>query len=722
MNKDFLIKKKYFIAIAVVLSAIVFTAGCLQLKHMKETAAEQENAAALLDDEVSIDIRDYLAAYVVSDGFISTISSDQDLQEQLLAKMESGTAKLSQEQIQEITDIASSRYQTLSGINIDELNEDQINALETDIYQSIKELMPDNDQEDIEIVANGVSAIIEQNMIRQLEAMDASIEGLQQEIALIKSNILGSENLRQLNDALSGMTSDMDAINTSIAGMKKSLETEDQKLNQNIKDISTDLDSLHNYCEETATVLIKFRAYMDNIGNSSVTTLSQDMTEMQDTLETAEASVEKLGNKILTFENNIKEIEKETNTDTSGLQKELESLKNNVSSASSSLSGFKTELESNKSKTDELISNLKAEDVALLNKIETLNKTFTNLQAQAQNSINKLTTQLSAANKNISSLQSTTADALTDIEAIKAAIEALQREKLAVIDVVNLLTVNDSSKALSAAMGYQLELEIEALRKAIDTMEIVINNITNGEVDGSLQSQINELRLQVENCFTYVSSGKEALASALADKGINIDAKAEFNEFANGIRLIGTNGTASQEQILQGYTAYVNNQYITGSMPNNGAILESGLAAGGSYTIPAGFTTGGTVTAATLSSQTSGTATAANLSAGVTAWVDGVKITGTGADNTSYYNQGAANASVKPFDAAITINMVNDDMHGGVGEMYTAIMYLSYDGTALKMTGIHQTLDASTTRAYIIGGSGYDRPGRNSYISSFNFR
>ena len=189
---------------------LVMIAGIgLGVSAYKKHLAAGEETVTVTKDEVSSDVKEYLAAYVVSDGFINTISSDQNLQDQLLAKLESGTSKLTQEQIQRIVDTASAQYQILSELDINELDEEQIRALEAAIYQNVKGLMPEDPPEDIEIIADGVSAIIEQNMIRQLEAMDASIEALQQEIAAIKTNILGSENLKELNEALAGMTGDI---------------------------------------------------------------------------------------------------------------------------------------------------------------------------------------------------------------------------------------------------------------------------------------------------------------------------------------------------------------------------------------------------------------------------------------------------------------------------------------------------------------------------------
>lgn len=79
---------------------------------------------------------------------------------------------------------------------------------------------------------------------------------------------------------------------------------------------------------------------------------------------------------------------------------------------------------------------------------------------------------------------------------------------------------------------------------------------------------------------------------------------------------------------------------VEGTMANNGAKTAT-LDAGGSYTIPAGYHNGqGKVTAKSLASQTGATAAAAEILNGETAWVDGVKLTG------SMPNNGATGGSI----------------------------------------------------------------------------
>ena len=92
-----------------------------------------------------------------------------------------------------------------------------------------------------------------------------------------------------------------------------------------------------------------------------------------------------------------------------------------------------------------------------------------------------------------------------------------------------------------------------------------------------------------------------------------------------------SSATATADKILSGYTVYVNDNKIIGSMTSVGKQTASGLNAGGSKTISAGWHDGtGSVTTNSLSSQTDGTSIAAgDVLSGCTYWSSGAKATGT---------------------------------------------------------------------------------------------
>ena len=90
-----------------------------------------------------------------------------------------------------------------------------------------------------------------------------------------------------------------------------------------------------------------------------------------------------------------------------------------------------------------------------------------------------------------------------------------------------------------------------------------------------------------------------------------------------------TPATAAANEILIDRTAWVNGIKITGTMPDNSAVSHK-LMAGESYTVPIGYHNGqGTVTSETLAAQTPGDTTVGDVRDGKVFWVGGNKLTGT---------------------------------------------------------------------------------------------
>lgn len=156
--------------------------------------------------------------------------------------------------------------------------------------------------------------------------------------------------------------------------------------------------------------------------------------------------------------------------------------------------------------------------------------------------------------------------------------------------------------------------------------------------------------------------------------------------------------TATAARVLSGYTCYVNDVKITGTMTNQGTKTAS-LNAGGSYTIPAGYHSGsGKVTANALSGQTSGTATAARILSGRTAWVNGSKLTGSMTNRGAISQKLAANGSYT----------VPAGWHNGSGKVTQSLTTQGAKNVTPKT--INQTACAAsrwTTGSIIIVGSSY---------------
>ena len=161
-----------------------------------------------------------------------------------------------------------------------------------------------------------------------------------------------------------------------------------------------------------------------------------------------------------------------------------------------------------------------------------------------------------------------------------------------------------------------------------------------------------------------------------------------------------TDGTATAAQILTGQTAYVDGVKVTGTMANKGAVTST-LSAGGSYTIPAGYHDGsGKVTATDLKSQTSGNAQTGNILNGYTAWVNGNKITGGMTNNgrkiytptttNIYISSGYHSGSGYVMGDA---NLVAGNIKSGVSIFGVAGTY----GSAGKYTKFTETLSLTTT-------------------------
>ena len=261
-------------------------------------------------------------------------------------------------------------------------------------------------------------------------------------------------------------------------------------------------------------------------------------------------------------------------------------------------------------------------------------------------------------------------------------------------------TKKDEIIALLQRQVEELQKQVIALQTENAELKKQIQALT--EQIAQLQQEIEELKQQIINKDIEIAE----LKKQVSEKEAKIqDLQNQLNNL-NSL-LSQTNTTA--DKILTGYKAYSGGKLLTGTMPNRGAVSSS-LNCGQSYTIPAGYHNGaGKVTANSLASQTAGTATANNLSNGATAWVNGVKITGNGADvNNSYHNGYQAGS--------------NDASTG----KYTLVELGT--GTSFDIKSVYSNYSKLTTSNFIcqvvsisVSGSATDNDAHNSsYSGSFS--
>ena len=319
------------------------------------------------------------------------------------------------------------------------------------------------------------------------------------------------------------------------------------------------------------------------------------------------------------------------------------------------------ELESQVGALQQQLEEERANKQELENRITELNNQIADLNKQ----IEAGNTEKAKLQEEITKLQNQLTASQTENEKLKAQIAELNKQvtKLNTQLGEKNKTIETQKQQIANLQGQITEKDkiISQKNETIKTMQSTI--------DG-LNTQIANLNRQIETLKTKQATGNAAVSEVLAGK--------TFSN-SNGVGLVGT-------------------------MANNGAI-NANLNAGQSHTIPAGYTTGGRVTANSLASQTVGTATANNLSNGVTAWVNGQKITGNGTDvNNSYnngYSDGNAKSELKQYSLKFTLSInttqsYNLDNYVSNGQLVTASIISWTEPYTAKSTGLSMTISGNT--------------------------
>mgnify|MGYP002706005620 CR=1 FL=1 len=230
----------------------------------------------------------------------------------------------------------------------------------------------------------------------------------------------------------------------------------------------------------------------------------------------------------------------------------------------------------------------------------------------------------------------------------KVAYEGVEEVKIPLQDGSGSARYLETSDATAAAG------EILTGKSAYVNGELVAGSMpNNGATGGTIAKPTDTITIPAG----YTEGGSVALDKDSADAIVAKNIKA-------GVTILGVEGdsnvvdtedaTAAAGEIITGKTAYVGGQKVTGSMASNGDVSEDITEVAQKVTVPAGYTTGGTVqiAAAEQAKIVSGNikagttilgvegktsvvdtedadAAAGDLLEGKTAYVNGQKVTGT---------------------------------------------------------------------------------------------
>ena len=356
------------------------------------------------------------------------------------------------------------------------------------------------------------------------------------------------------------------------------------------------------------------------------------------------------------------------------------------------------------STSDELTAAQNSSANQLLTKLESVKKDLADAdnanKTETYAKLQELNTALADADAEIlATLRTENSDA---IDSLQNSITLAMDSKYAELLQADLDNLNKAKQ-----MNTELQGQVDSNKQAAEASDDALRNeLSTFKAQYATDKAAQETQMQ--QVFQSVSNGKSQVASAITDRGISTAQDASWDVLTRNISNIGSTGTAAKNNVLTGKTFYYDGEYLTGTMndqktqnvtikagekktfpanvhfdnltisgatlasqtvatakaanilkgtsawvngvlvngtmPNNGAISQT-VGLGESYTIPAGYTSGGTVSCnLTMTALTPGTATAADIMKDKTAWVNGKKVVGT-LNTSSYYDQGRKNAA-----------------------------------------------------------------------------
>ncbi len=270
--------------------------------------------------------------------------------------------------------------------------------------------------------------------------------------------------------------------------------------------------------------------------------------------------------------------------------------------------------------------------------IEKLTELDNSFESDAGNYFNELSGKFNDLNTTITNSSKETDNKINTLN------ESINSQKDETNNKIN--TLNESINSQKD----ETNSKINELNQNIDSKLSDISSSSNDSINGLkdyIGNEISGVNNKIDQVFQRVSEGKSLLVSTLLTYGITIDEGAAFKTISDGIAELG-------EQKLEG------DRIIAESVET---VTSDKIMAGQQVTINHNVIEG------TASSDA--TAVADNISEGVTAYVNGELIVGTGVDTKNSYNKGYSDGK-KSVTISYSLSMGDDatEFGGDINERW----------------------------------------------------
>ncbi len=394
-----------------------------------------------------------------------------------------------------------------------------------------------------------------------MENADQISDEMIDELSQIKEYLTGVEESISNNESLLNEYSDetnnrYSEQSTTIKNQTSKVTNEFNKLNGEIK---TTKESIEKLIKE-----------LESKENNNTDLVKQLITELKETENKNSDTVEKLISELKQTDTKefasltklINEVEKDGEANKETIVKLINELETKESDRQTQI----------KEEFDEVQASIRSIDEKFTKSHDEIKKLIRDLSAQSGEETDRLLETLTLMDSELTELENSS---LTQIDEKLTSMENKYSELLTNLE--NIVsqdfddlneTINNRYDELNTTVNNKYDEVNENVNNKFESLSV---SFTNNNDD--VMEELGNIRQDIQLVFQLVSDGKQVIASAITDKGVDSSKDAKFMALANDIAMIGSEiCNIEPGYILEGTKVYdgLTNTYVEGSMPDRG--------------------------------------------------------------------------------------------------------------------------------------------------------